>query len=104
MHKVYKLKKNKMKTILLNCYEKKFGIDKFENIHSLLDTNKLNEDEKKFYNVPIQLFGKTDRDSPFVKYFYNLFDTDYNILYLIVTQTPILGYIYISYIYYYLLE
>ncbi len=60
--------------------KKKFGIDKFENIHSLLDTNKLNEDEKNFYNVPIQ-FGKTDRNSPFVKYFYNLFDTNYTILY-----------------------
>ena len=81
MHKVYKINDNKLKVVLFNSYKNKFEIDKFENIHSLLNTNKLNEDEKKFYDVPIQLFGKTDRKSPFVKYFYKLFDTDYTILY-----------------------
>tara|TARA_B100001093_G_scaffold518986_1_gene605886 strand:- start:1680 stop:2411 length:732 start_codon:yes stop_codon:yes gene_type:complete len=81
MHRIYEIKLNTFKTLLLNKFENKFGIDKFENIHLLLNTNKLNKDEKKFYNIPIQLFGKTDRKSPFVKYFYKLFDTDYSILY-----------------------
>ena len=81
MHKIYKIKNNKMKSILLNSYKNKFGIDKFENTHLLLNTNRLNEDEKKFYNIPIQIFGKTDRKSIFVKYFYTIFDKDYTILY-----------------------
>ncbi len=81
MHKFYKIKNNKFKTTLFNYYENRFGIDKFENIHLLLDTNKLNEKEKKFYDIPIQLFGKTDRKSIFVQYFYELFDKDYTILY-----------------------
>ena len=80
MHKVYKINENNLKVVLFNNYKKKFGIDKFENINLILNTNKLNEDEKQFYDTPIQIFGKTDRKSPFVKYFYHLFDTDYTIL------------------------
>ena len=81
MHKVYKNNNNSLKEILFDRYEKKFGMDKFENINLLLNTNKLNEGEKKFYDIPIQIFGKTDRKSPFVKYFYELIDIDYTILY-----------------------
>ncbi len=69
-----------MKNILLKYYNEKYGISTFENIHHILNTDTLNETDKAFYKNKIPIFGKTDRNSCFVKLFYEIFDKDYNIL------------------------
>lgn len=55
------------------------NFNKFNNIHHLLNTNNLTNIDKEFYNE-LPIFGSTDRDSIFVKNFYDLFDTNYMFL------------------------
>tara|TARA_X000000368_G_C23042274_1_gene717521 strand:+ start:1134 stop:1871 length:738 start_codon:yes stop_codon:yes gene_type:complete len=81
MHNIVTIKNsNTMKNILLKYYNEKYGISTFENIHNILNTDIIHETEKEFYKNKIPLFGKTDRNSCFVKFFYKIFDRDYNIL------------------------
>jgi hypothetical protein len=65
----------KLKDIYKELYSYEGELDM---IHTLLETNKITEERKKFYNT-IPLFGKTDRKSCFVKDFYYYYDKD-NIL------------------------
>ncbi len=51
-----------------------------ENIHNILNTNDISEKDKNYYKS-IPIFGKTDRNSVFVRDFYNFIDTDYIFLY-----------------------
>lgn len=65
--------------ILINQYKKQFPLfSEFKDTHMLL--NSLNEDDKMFYSKPSPIFGVNDRNSVFVKTFYNFFDTDYSFL------------------------
>jgi len=65
--------------ILVNHYKKQFpSFYNFKNIHKLL--NNLKDDDKIFYSKSSPIFGVNDRDSIFVKTFYNFFDTDYSFL------------------------
>lgn len=68
--------------LLLSYYKKKYkSLVNLENIHKLLSTNDLTNEAKLFYKDPIPIFGKTDRNSIFVKDFYNFIDSDYNFIF-----------------------
>ena len=51
-----------------------------ENIHKLLETDELSDENKNYYKE-IPIFGKSDRKSIFVSDFYKLIDNDYSFLY-----------------------
>jgi hypothetical protein len=65
----------------LNEHYKKYKsfID-LENIHNLLTSDDITNEQKNYYKE-IPIFGKTDRNSIFVEDFYNFIDTDYTFLY-----------------------
>ena len=62
--------------IIQNIYIEKYNYnDNLDEIHKLLDTNMIEQKHKDFYyNLPI--FGINDRESIFVKDFYNYYDNN----------------------------
>ena len=67
-------------SILFKYYKQLYPkLTELSKIHLLLNYNYFNQKDKDFYKS-IPIFGKTDRNSIFVKNFYNLFDTNYNFL------------------------
>tara|TARA_B110001450_G_scaffold191639_1_gene179851 strand:- start:3121 stop:3822 length:702 start_codon:yes stop_codon:yes gene_type:complete len=59
-----------------NIYKEIYGFDEdLDMLHKLLNTNKLDAVQKNFYKT-IPIFGKTDRQSCFVKDFYTYYDND----------------------------
>jgi hypothetical protein len=65
-------------SLLNNYYKKKYNsIINLENIHKLLNSNEISDDCKNYFKK-IPIFGKTDRNSVFVKDFYNYYDNDYS--------------------------
>jgi hypothetical protein len=65
---------------ILIYYKNKYNITSFENINELLNTDLINTIDKSFYNIPIPIFGQTDRNSIFVKNFHNYVDTSYTFI------------------------
>ena len=65
---------------LTEHYQKYKSFTDLENIHNLLISNDIS-DEQKIYYKEIPIFGKNDRSGVFVKDFYNFIDTDYTFLY-----------------------
>jgi len=62
--------------IIKNIYVEKYNFNKeLDELHTLLDTDKISIKDKEFYN-DIPLFGATDRNSVFVQDFYNYYDTN----------------------------
>lgn len=60
-----------------SIYKNKYKeLNSLENIHKLLQSSDLKDEDKEYYKT-IPIFGKTDRKSVFVKDFYNHWDTDY---------------------------
>jgi hypothetical protein len=62
--------------IIKNIYIEKYNFNKeLDKLHTLLDTDKISIEDKKFYN-DIPIFGQTDRNSIFIKDFYMYYDTN----------------------------
>lgn len=81
-HYQYSYKKYNFEKYLLDKYKLKFNcLENFEDIHHILNDECFNN-YIDYFNEPIKLFGINDRDSIFVKYFYELWDTDYTLNYL----------------------
>lgn len=79
-HSIYNFdeKRYNFNDYLKQYYSKKYGPKDFSEYHQFLD-DVLSRDE--FYKTRVPIFGKTDRASPFIKDFYELFDNDYTFLY-----------------------
>ena len=58
-------------------YKKKYpSLDLFKNIHDILNTNDVSEEDKKFYDIKIPEFGVNDRKSFLIRDFHNFIDND----------------------------
>ena len=80
--RIYDVNGYKFNTSLEQYYKGLFkDFTSFDNIHELLKTDNLSDNEKKYYNNSIPEFGVNDRSSTFVSAFLKYFDTDYNFLY-----------------------
>lgn len=67
---------NKFVSIVDECYKKSFNTDcNMEKLHTLVDTNQIDEPSKD-YLYSYQELGKNDRNSIFVRKFYEWVDTD----------------------------
>jgi hypothetical protein len=76
---IFNEKKYNFYETLQTFYKNKYSnFNSFENIHNLLQD--LAENDKKYYDE-IPIFGYSDRNSVFVKDFYNFIDSDYSFLY-----------------------
>jgi hypothetical protein len=65
---------------LTEYYKKYKSFTDLENIHNILTSNELTDENKNYYKE-IPIFGKTDRNSIFVDDFYKFIDRDYTFLY-----------------------
>lgn len=83
LHKIIEYNSNNYEfyNCLFKYYKRKYNsIKNLENIHELLNSDEISQESKTYYNeVPI--FGKSDRNSIFVKDFYNFIDVDYTFLF-----------------------
>ena len=58
-------------------YNKKYStLSTFENIHNILHTNDVSDNDKNFYDIKVPEFGVSDRKSFLIRDFHNFIDND----------------------------
>ena len=76
MHNIHFKSNIDWEQVIQNIYIQKYNYhDTLDGIHKLLDTNMIEQKHKDFYHK-IPIFGINDRQSIFVKDFYNYYDTN----------------------------